>query len=402
VKRPGWSSPAVLGVAGVALSVGFAQFAMTASLDDIAEEFGDPGAGELAMAGTTVGLGLALIRLASIASLPAAGLADRYGRRRVLLTCATVGLAVTAAAALSPGFWSLVVVLACARPLLSACNAVAGVVAAEETNARDRSSAVALVGGAYAAGTGLVAVVRAVGADAFGFRGVFALALLPLLALPLLAPRLRESPLFDATARQGRLGAVRRDLRSRLAVICTVHLAVGIILGPVYTYLFLYGEGVVGASPAAMAVLVMAAGPSGLVGLLLGRWLADHLGRRPTAGGTMALAAVTATVTYAGGFAALAAGYLLTIALGAAYTPAAATLDAELFPTEDRATTAGWVSAAQIVGQVIGLAGFGVLQDQLGSFSAAAAVLFLPVCAVPILYRFVPETRGTELDGAGG
>jgi MFS family permease len=396
VRRPGWSSPAVLGVATVALSAGFAQFALTASLDDIAEAFGGGGTDELAMAGTTVGLGLAIIRLAAIASLPAAGLADRFGRRRVLLICAGLGLAITAAAALSPGFWSLVVVLALARPLLSACNAVAGVVAAEETSARDRSSAVALVGGAYAAGTGVVAIVRAAGGDVLGFRGVFALSLVPLLLLPLLAARLRESPLFTAEARTRRLGTVRRDLWRRLGIICTVHLAVGLVLGPVYTYLFLYGEGTVGATPGAMAVLVVLAGPAGLIGLLAGRWLSDHLGRRPTAGVTMFLAAGTATFAYAGDFTALAAGYLLTIALGAAYTPAAATLDAELFPTEDRATAAGWVSAAQILGQVIGLAAFGALVDVLG-FTGAAAALFLPVALVPALYGFVPETRGTEL-----
>jgi predicted MFS family arabinose efflux permease len=280
----------------VALSVGFAQFAMTASLDDIAEEFGDrrcrrardgrhhggtrpcdhPARRDRQPAGSgTCG---------SLRSAPCA--AD---------LCATVGLAITAAAALSPGFWSLVVVLACARPLLSACNAVAGVVAAEETSARDRSSAVALVGGAYAAGTGVVAIVRAAGGDVLGFRGVFALSLVPLLLLPLLAARLRESPLFTAEARTRRLGTVRRDLWRRLGIICTVHLAVGLVLGPVYTYLFLYGEGTVGATPGAMAVLVVLAGPAGLIGLLAGRWLSDHLGRRPTAGVTMFLAAGTAT-----------------------------------------------------------------------------------------------------------
>jgi hypothetical protein len=54
------------------------------------------------------------------------------------------------------------------------------------------------------------------------------------------------------------------------------------------------------------------------------------------------------------------------------------------------------VSAAQILGQVIGLAAFGALVDVLG-FTGAAAALFLPVALVPALYGFVPETRGTEL-----
>jgi MFS family permease len=422
VSRPAWRRPAVLGAAGVAVAAGIAQFAVTASLADIAAEFGegagggrpvDGGAGggsglggqvatEIGMTGTEIGLGLALIRLASLGALPAAGLADRLGRRTVLLVSAGAGLAITAAAALAPGFWSLVLILSLARPLLGAVNAVAGVVAAEEASHRDRAAAVAVVGAAYAAGTGIVSVVRAVGEDVLGFRGVFALSLLPLLALPLVARWVRESPLYRRPAEPRRLGGMRRGLRGRLAVVCALHLAVGLVLGPVYTYLFVYGEAIVGASPGAMAGLVVAAGPAGLVGLLVGRWLADRTGRRPTAAATMALAALSAVLAYTGGFAALGAGYLLTIALGAAYTPAAGTLDAELFPTEERATAAGWVAAAQVLGQVAGLLAFGALADAFGGFTAAAAALWLPVPLVAGLYALLPETLGRELDEVPG
>jgi MFS family permease len=407
-ERPAWLHPTVVGVAGVALLAGYAQFAVTASLPDLAEEFGDATgegiAAELGMTGTTIGLGLALIRLASVGSLPAAGLADRLGRRRVLLLTAGLGFAITAGAALSPGFWWAVVILALARPLTAAVNAVAGVIAAEETGPADRTAAIALVGGAYAAGTGLVSVVRAVGEDVLGWRGLFALALLPLLALPFVARRVRESPLYASHAaaptpeRRPRLGSIAAGFRRRLVVVCALHLSVGLVLGPIYTYLFLYGEQVVGATPGAMALLVVAAGPAGLFGLLTGRWLADRFGRRGTAGGTMALAAASAILAYSAGFPALAAGYLATIVLGAAYTPAAGALDAELFPTSERATAAGWISAAQVVGQVVGLIGFGLLIDWLGSFTAAGIALWGAVPFLAGLYVLLPETLGQDLD----
>jgi MFS family permease len=319
----------------------------------------------------------------------------------VLLGGAALGLAITAAAGASPGFWWLVAVLALARPLLSAVNAVAGVVAAEETRSADRAAAIAVIGAAYAAGTGIVSIVRAATEGLLTFRGLLALALLPLLALPLLARVVRESPHFDAAAarrREQRLGAVRSDLWRPLLVVCALHAAVGLVLGPVYTYLFIYGERVVGVSPAVMAGLVVAAGPAGLAGLLLGRWVADRAGRRPAAGTAMALAAGAAMLAYAGGPLLLGAGYLGTIALGAAYTPAAGALDAELFPTSDRATAAGWISAAQIIGQVAGLAGFGILADALGGFTPAAIALWAPVPVVALLYARLPETLGRELD----
>jgi MFS family permease len=406
VSAAGWRQPAVLGVAALAAAAGFAQFAVTASLADIAAAFGDDQGGtglaaEVGLSGTTIGLGLALIRLASVGSLPVAGLADRLGRRRVLLRCAALGLVITAAAALAPGFWWLVAVLALARPLLAAVSAVAGVVAAEETTAKDRAAAVAVIGAAYAAGTGLVAVVRAVAEDVLGFRGVLALALIPLVLLPLLARAVRESPLYAAPSQPRRLGRVGAARQRRLVVVCALHVALGLVLGPVYTYLFVFGESVVGATPGAMAALVVAAGPTGLAGLLVGRWAADRSGRRRTAALTMAGAAVAAVLTYSGGFGLLAAGYLGTIFLGGAYTPAAGTLDAELFPTSERATAAGWVSAAQIIGQVLGLVGFGVLADLLGGFGPAALALWLPVPLVAGLYALLPETLGQELDEVG-
>ena len=49
--------------------------------------------------------------------------------------------------------------------------------------------------------------------------------------------------------------------------------------GPVNTFLFFYAEGELGVSSATMAVAVVAAGVLGPVGLLVGRWAADRLGR---------------------------------------------------------------------------------------------------------------------------
>ena len=71
----------------------------------------------IAVAAAEVGIGLAIVRLASLASLPLAALADSYGRRRMLLGCVTGGLAVTALAALSPGYWWFVALFAFGRPM---------------------------------------------------------------------------------------------------------------------------------------------------------------------------------------------------------------------------------------------------------------------------------------------
>lgn len=182
---------------------------------------------------------------------------------------------------MSPSFWWFVAILALGRPLLSATNAVGAVISAEQTTSADRSKAIALVGAAYAVGSGMVAILRGVAAQQLGFQGVFALALVPLALLPLLGRYLQESDLYRATEgnpeRRPRLpNRVPRKLLGRLVLVCVLGFGMGFVTGPANTYLFVYAENVLGVDPAVMAVLVVGAGIFGLGGLLVGRWAADR------------------------------------------------------------------------------------------------------------------------------
>jgi len=95
---------------------------------------GGPGAtiaDQVGLSGTELGIGLAVIRLASLGSLPFIGLADRYGRRAMMLGTLALGLALTVVSAASPGYWWFVVIFVCGRPMLSSTNALAQVAGAE-------------------------------------------------------------------------------------------------------------------------------------------------------------------------------------------------------------------------------------------------------------------------------
>ena len=103
-----WKSSAVVSVAFVAMAAGFGQFGAVAALGDVAKSFGHLSHGgtladQAGLSGTIVGAGLAVIRLASLGALFFTGLADRFGRRRVLLYTCAGGLVFTFAAAASPG-----------------------------------------------------------------------------------------------------------------------------------------------------------------------------------------------------------------------------------------------------------------------------------------------------------
>ncbi len=401
-----WLHPAVLAAAALSSASGFAQFGVIAALGDVAQAFGEGQGGgvaaELGLSATTLGLGLGLIRLAALGGLPLSALADHRGRKRVLLACSAAGLALTATAAVAPGYWWFVALFALGRPLLSATNAITGVVAAEETRSSDRAKAIALLTAAYGVGAGLTTLVRAAGGDALGFRGLFALCLVPLLCLPWLARHLEEPDRFARLTAAGRnrlgLGAVPAPLRGRLAIICGLAFAAAFVTSPVNSFVFAYAETVLELPRWATFAITAAAAPLALAGLLAGRWTADSWGRRSTSVVMHVVVGVAGIVTYAGPTPAAIGGYLLGLTAGAADAPPVGGRSAEIFPTAERATAAGWLTAASAVGAVTGLFSFGVLTDLFGGFAPTAVVVSLPVILSAPLYLRLPETRGMELE----
>ncbi len=414
-----WHQAPVVSVAAVSIAAGFGQFGAVAALADVAEVFGETGGGasvaeQAGLSGTVLGVSLAVIRLASLGALPLAGLADRRGRTSVLIGCAAVGLALVVVGAFSPGYWWLVAAFGLSRPFLSATNAVAQVAAGEHTASADRARAVALVAAGYGVGAALVAVLRGLVPASFGFRGTFALAAVPLLLLPLLArwmvepdryqrgagqPKGETAPPVVATLDgQSRLADLGPIARTRLVAILVIAFAAAFVTGPANSFIYVYAEGILDVSPAVTAALYLAAVPVGLGGLLLGRWGADHWGRRPTAATALAGIALAATLTYAGGLPTTVAGALLAVLTGYAFAPTIAALANELFPTEIRGRVAGWLVATGVVGAVAGLLVFGAMADRLGSFAAAAVVVSVPALLTTLVFARLPETRGMELE----
>ena len=401
-----WSDPVIVGVALCAMASGFGQFGVVAALGDVARTFGQVHHGvsltdQSGLSGTELGIGLAIIRLASIAALPLTGLADRFGRRRLLLITVAVGLSVTAAAVASPGYWWFVALFALGRPFLSASAALSQVMAAEQTASGQRTRAVALVTAGYGLGAGLTAVIHSLASSSLGFRGIFALAVVPLLCVPMIARWVTEPERFAVAAAAGDhsmpvLGVVGRRFRRRLLVLVGLSFTLAFVTGPATTFVFLYAQNVRHLAGGLTAAMVVAAGAAGLAGLLIGRWLADRIGRRPTGATGMVGIVLGATLTYSGSSLALVVGYVFGVLAGGVLAPAAGALINELFPTGVRASVAGWWLVAGVLGAVSGLVAFGAVADIGNRFSLAAVLLFLPAASATVLFWCVPETKGCE------
>jgi MFS family permease len=391
----------------VAAAAGLSLFAPAAVLPDIAEHFGHPASGDTladqaGLPGTVLGAGLGLIRIAALAALPLAAMADRSGRRPVLLGWAALGSGLTAAAAAMPAYWWLVVVLAAARPLLTAANTAAEVLVAELTASPDRAKALALLAAAYGVGAGAVPVLRAAVPGGLGFRAVFLLALVPLTVLPFVA-KLVEEPgrwmrLSEGTVpRLAVSSPLRRAARGRLVAMAVLVFAAAVITGPANTFLFVFAEKVLGASRALTATLVVIGGGVGLAGLLGGRALSDRVGRRPAAAAALGVLALAAVVAYSGSTLALAVGYPLGVLAGSAFAPPALALSTELFPTSVRAAIGGWLVCAGVVGSTVGLVAVGTVAGTAG-FATAISVIAVPAGAAGAVLIALPETRLQELE----
>jgi len=401
-----WNDKAVVGVAIAAFASGFGQFGVVAALGDVARGFGQVSHGtsiadQAGLSGTDLGIGLAIMRLASLGALPITGLADDFGRRRMLLITVGAGLAVTVLAAASPSYWWFVAIFACGRPLLSASNGLAQVIAAEQTASAERAKAVALIAAGYGTGAGVIAIVHSLASHAIGFRGVFILALIPLALLPLIARWVQEPERFTVSAAGSGhpipvLDAVARPFRRRLLIVAILAFAISVITGPANSFGFLFAQNILHLRGIVTAGMVVGSGIAGLAGLLTGRWLADRVGRRLTGALAMVAVALLATLTYSGSAPALVFGYISAVFAASVFAPAAGALVNELFPTSVRASVVGWSTASGVLGAVAGLVIFGAVANAEHQFGVAGVVTFLPAALVMGLFWLLPETRGRE------
>ena len=182
--------------------------------------------------------------------------------------------------------------------------------------------------------------------------------------------------------------------------MASIALAVGVVTGPANSFVFVYAQNVLKLSGDTQAAMVVVASVFGLSGLLLGRFLADRFGRRPTGALAMVAMALTAVVTYSGSKTALLVGYEIAVLSGVDLRAGGRGTRQRAVPDRDpRPSVAGWNVAASVVGAVVGLLVFGAVADVGNRFAVGAVVTFLPVVLATGLFLLLPETRGQRARG---
>lgn len=382
---------ALLGLA--VLFEGFGRNLVTVTLAYVGTDLGAPP--------ERLSYALAVIATGSLGVLVLGPLADRFGRRPLLL--ASVGLlgvfGVLTASARTLG--GLIVWQLAARVFQEGALFTAAVLAAEEIPAEHRAAGQGVLGTLNSFGPGLAALLlAAIEWVPFGWRGLCLLSLVPVALLPFLWRSVPESRRWLATGGRGSMRPPRAYRGRLVAALVVVALAMSydVAAFAFVTYLPITQYGWSAGEASAMFIV---AGGLGLPGWALGGVLADRYGRRPI--GALFLCGLTAAelLFFLGGARALWPGFAAIVFFQGGKMTIVRAWAAELFPTSFRGAAAGWLIAAGAVGGVAGLFTAGALAPHTGGIAGALAVVSLAgVVAAVVVLAYLPETRGLELEAS--
>ena len=344
-------------------------------------------------------------------------LADRHGRRRVLIGAFAGIPPLALLSALATGVPLYVLPQIGVNALLGTLITALAVVIAEHSPDAGRASGQAWFGFYASLGGALALLVgAAVPWLPGGWRAFWGLAALPVLAIPLVRARLAETERFNTARDRGRVAATRaRDMfrgvyRRRAIGLLAVALLKPVALAATSTWPYYHMVKTLGLSPAMASLVYAVGGGIGLLGNPIGVRLTNRWGRRPTSllGVTLATASGIAFYYVPAGSGTLSPLPMLIALMAAnqistsAFSLADRCIDAELFPTALRTT---YLGAARLMNAAAGVAamfGLSLLAGPLGGLGNAIAVLSIAsmIPALAIFLAVVPETRGLTLEHA--
>ena len=397
----------------------------------------------------TQGNTLTAVRVGVLLALGIVMLADRRGRRPMLLFSAIAGCLVAAAGAASVGVWTYGTSQMISRSLSTAMFVLLLVIAAEEVPAGSRAYAVSVL--TLAAGLGSGMVVWLLPLADLGLRAWRILFLAPLLALPLVlfcARRLPESRRFkpvrsdraeqadagsgegsgDGSVENGLAGdtvsreadsregsgtpgahdedppreddAARRQRRAeRLTWLGSGALLFSLFAAPASQFLneFLRAERSFSASD--ITVFQLSINTPAALGVLIGGRFSDVRGRRRIGALGLAAGAAFTVMRYVQGGWPMWMWGVLAAVFGAMSVPVMGAFGGELFGTSSRARSNGQITVMGVIGSMIGLQIVGRFTDAGGDFGHVFAMVIGAPMIVALLILFaLPETARRELE----
>ncbi|MEX1008392.1 MAG: MFS transporter [Acidimicrobiia bacterium] len=383
----------------VALVANFCGGLLTQNADAVTDTFHKSDA--------ALGFALAITRFGVLVSLVVIALADRFGRRRLILVALAGACVANAISGLAPSFEVFTGAQLFTRAFVNACLVVAGIAAVEEAPEGARAFATAMFALALGAGIAFTVIFLPL-ADLgdYGWRISFLVSAGALLVLPVIARQLQETRRYVTLTRQavrrGRLREVFAPVyRARFVLLGLVAFLTNVFIAPssqLTNRYLTHAHDFSNSDVAGFRAITL--GLPGLIGVLLAGRLAETRGRRPvTIVGLLLATGFQMAFFLASGDALLWIAPTIAIVAAACAGLALGTLDAELFPTEVRGTSNGFLLVAGVAGSAVGLVLATQLRDVMGGLGPAIAICGVPtLIAAVLLVPRLPETVARRLD----
>jgi MFS transporter, putative metabolite:H+ symporter len=361
---------------------------------------------EFGLTETQGGLLLSAVGIGTLLSYGVVRLADRIGRRRVMLITILGYALATFLTGLSRSATEFALSQLVARIFLIAEWSLSMVYAAEEFPADRRGRAIGIIQAANAlGGVACAATVPLLLEAPYGWRTVYFVGVVPLLLLAYARRGLGETKRFAAYA-AAELGerrathVMRSPYRGRVYQLAAIWGLVYMCAQPAVFFWKEFAVAERGMSDAQVGWAIALASIVSLPALFLVGRIFDGWGRRPAA----ALLLLGFAFSVVGAYR-LHSVPLLTVCLAGVVFCVSATfsvLDAfttELFPTEKRAEAFAWANnLLGRVGFVLAPAIVAALAGHVGWGHAVSVVAACPLVALVLVLRVLPETRGRELE----
>ena len=349
----------------------------------------------------TFGIGVALIRLGALGGVVTLRLADRWGRRPMLLVSVLAFTVLTGLTAAAAGLVVFVVLQVLARVFLTTEETLAGVVLTEELRPEHRGAGIGMLGIISTAGFGLVALLLlAVDSTPLGWRLFYVVALVPLAIVIYLRRNLAETRAYAVAAAADRVRqpwwpqlppVQARHLRRLLLVLA----AVGMLATTSFFFAAELAQDDYGWK-GLFTVVVFAAAPTTLLGYVVGGRLSDRLGRKPVLTMSVLGFSLGALLVFSGERALYVPGFFLLAASDAAVQAVRSAFAGELFPTEVRGTLGAVAGAVIVVAGSVGLLLTGLLAAVIDP--TVTVLMLAALAAVSVLaLRSLPETAGADV-----
>jgi len=373
-----------------------------AALKDVAEDLQIPE--------NHLGFFSSAIRLGALPAFLIIPLTDRIGRRRMFLV-AVVALGLgTCLTAFTQTEMQFLVVQILTRAAMLVAAALAFVILAEELPAAHRGWGFGMLAAISAVGHGVGAALFAlVEVLPFGWRALYAIGVAPVLLLPLLRREIPETERFvrhrakreQAGEQSGWFEPMRmilRDRPGRAAIIIAVGALSAAGTAVVFQFIGYFVRTVHQWEPWRYSVMVIVCGAVGVLGNVAGGRMADRFGRRVVGVVMFTGFPVFAWMFFRGPGWSLPIVWILLVLTTLASGVVARAFATELFPTEQRGTSAGAMVLAETVGAGIGLSLLSFLSAEPGDLIAVLPLVASVTLIAGLLLLLLPETSGVELE----